>query len=1201
MEILEARVIQKVGTEAEWLANPLPLLDGEAAIVRTGDGMPVNLKFGDGGKTFAELPYFIDYSQAAYIAYEATPTQPVAYTFVGEGTYGAITVAEGYMAVLGWDGTSWSKNAEIEIPNPDLTPYAKLTDVFSETGNNLFNKETVISGIRIGENSAIDVVDSTSAITAIIPVTGGKAYTILGKDAIGDNTMRYLDASGNPLRPLALDGTEDDNYIYNTAYTRAPLNAVGVQYTVRRNNVGGYDNIMVVEGAVTNASYEPYKELIPLDKIKSSEKLVRKEELFTYSGKNMLDKLAITNGKVIRVATGVIDDDPLSSISGIMKVKADETFVKSGGPTSAFSTVFLDVSGNPLKPLQTNGTEYTNYATANGQAFKSPTGAVSLLVLTRFNNVDFSNTIQVERASVATAYEPFQPKIGKELLPDMVDEARISAIENTQSNQQLAINTLGNDIADLSNEVSEVDARSIEAQNKANDAMLAATNSLTQAKSYTDSKQFGSPNISQSAITPEKLSQSTLDLINASGGGTITNLADDEDIANVDNELKFKDGAEGFARIRVKSTPALQVSEIIAKSNAYGFILIKDVLDFGSTPSARVTLAIPNGTTVRFVGNGRLKNVRLTGNFKIEAGRKQVFENVEMYNLSGYNLSSDLNSIVLTTANTFDFWDRKYNVIYASGNNATVNPYYTKRLYNEVGTPALNGSGKWNVVVGASTWIKLFDTDVNGNIYLFRSHRFLFIDKTTGIPLTQETYADPNNVQVRRVNDVSGIPYCTIQASDIYPEWWGASTDSTADNTDAFNHCLSAIGYMGGGIVQLQSGRIYYNRGGIIGRNMIRVEGNLATLALKNNSEDHLLIQDTLSMLDSFDANNLILNGGKANQTKPLNGIFFDHVFGEDLYETQLKYTSNGGYSYDRSNFNKVYFEFFSGDGVWVAVPGDVNMFGCRFYGNTNYGVYWKYEHIKLIECSSWSNLIGLGTQGIHFRIIGGAYAHNVKYNMEIVGGSEFQILLPSMIDCNEHGLYMRNCKTFIINGVRTMTSGRAGIYCELCSDGIISNSLVFSNNRKDVSGSSQQAYNNALPVPDTTKYDNVHLNTSPTVQVLTVHGSRDKNNKNNQMPIVTGAKDLSLASTYFGLVGSQLIEGSFKFILGTAPTNAPAGISGVVVVEISASIAANINNRYYVTVYSIGDSGKRYFRDFVYNTSTNTDTTTSTVWKEIY
>ena len=49
-------------------------------------------------------------------------------------------------------------------------------------------------------------------------------------------------------------------------------------------------------------------------------------------------------------------------------------------------------------------------------------------------------------------------------------------------------------------------------------------------------------------VTPEMLSESTKQLIEASGGGTITNLADDEDIESVDdgtgtNVLKFKDRA----------------------------------------------------------------------------------------------------------------------------------------------------------------------------------------------------------------------------------------------------------------------------------------------------------------------------------------------------------------------------------------------------------------------------------------------------------------------------------------------------------------------------------------------------------------------------------------------------------------------------------------------------------------------------------
>ena len=55
--ILEARVKQKTATLEEWNANPLVLLDGEPAFVRTSDGAPMNIKIGDGTKTFAELPF----------------------------------------------------------------------------------------------------------------------------------------------------------------------------------------------------------------------------------------------------------------------------------------------------------------------------------------------------------------------------------------------------------------------------------------------------------------------------------------------------------------------------------------------------------------------------------------------------------------------------------------------------------------------------------------------------------------------------------------------------------------------------------------------------------------------------------------------------------------------------------------------------------------------------------------------------------------------------------------------------------------------------------------------------------------------------------------------------------------------------------------------------------------------------------------
>lgn len=63
-EILNARVQQKIATEADWLAvedDLGNLLPGEQAFVFNTDGVAVNFKIGDGTKKFSELPYFIAY------------------------------------------------------------------------------------------------------------------------------------------------------------------------------------------------------------------------------------------------------------------------------------------------------------------------------------------------------------------------------------------------------------------------------------------------------------------------------------------------------------------------------------------------------------------------------------------------------------------------------------------------------------------------------------------------------------------------------------------------------------------------------------------------------------------------------------------------------------------------------------------------------------------------------------------------------------------------------------------------------------------------------------------------------------------------------------------------------------------------------------------------------------------------------------
>lgn len=130
--ILDARVKQKVATEAEWMAEPTILLEGEQAFVKGGDGNVINFKIGDGTKAFADLAYAIDYNAFAGIAPQAlTPSDPNPtgagiYIPTIDGTYtnaGGLTVDRGaggadegtYVQFINDSGT-WYK---INTPLPE--------------------------------------------------------------------------------------------------------------------------------------------------------------------------------------------------------------------------------------------------------------------------------------------------------------------------------------------------------------------------------------------------------------------------------------------------------------------------------------------------------------------------------------------------------------------------------------------------------------------------------------------------------------------------------------------------------------------------------------------------------------------------------------------------------------------------------------------------------------------------------------------------------------------------------------------------------------------------------------------------------------------------------------------------------------------------------------------------------------------------
>lgn len=124
-QVLEARIRQKTDTLANWEDNELVLLGGEQAFILNEDGTPVNFRIGDGTKTFAQLPNWIAYDQAAYSKVTGT-TLPASdgqihYTILGAGTYtqtsGAnVVIPAGSLGIVSNNGTTWSIDNIVVLP-----------------------------------------------------------------------------------------------------------------------------------------------------------------------------------------------------------------------------------------------------------------------------------------------------------------------------------------------------------------------------------------------------------------------------------------------------------------------------------------------------------------------------------------------------------------------------------------------------------------------------------------------------------------------------------------------------------------------------------------------------------------------------------------------------------------------------------------------------------------------------------------------------------------------------------------------------------------------------------------------------------------------------------------------------------------------------------------------------------------------------
>lgn len=232
MQIIKARVMNRIGTEAEWLANNPIILNGEICLIKIGD--LIKFKIGDGIKTFSQLTYNVfDPTNLRGQATPATdPGDPISpELWVGEtGIYPnfgniEITSPAGFIV---WDGDNWS----VVQFNIDLSSYVKNLDLA------VYLKDKNILNYTVDEQKVIKAIKSLD-----LHLPEDQLNDIWLIQLVGTN---ILDAGLNPFYQNAV---QIRNETKNANYALVNFKNSDPAFNINDNaGVGIYEGVAFQEG-----------------------------------------------------------------------------------------------------------------------------------------------------------------------------------------------------------------------------------------------------------------------------------------------------------------------------------------------------------------------------------------------------------------------------------------------------------------------------------------------------------------------------------------------------------------------------------------------------------------------------------------------------------------------------------------------------------------------------------------------------------------------------------------------------------------------------------------------------------------------------------------------------------------------------------------------------------------------------------------
>ena len=277
--------------------------------------------------------------------------------------------------------------------------------------------------------------------------------------------------------------------------------------------------------------------------------------------------------------------------------------------------------------------------------------------------------------------------------------------------------------SDISAVNEKIDSQKAEVDAAKNEAMSAIDNREQEVIN----------NFNAQRVTPEMLSEATKQLINSSGGGTINNLPDDEDITSTGGDtpvLKFKDRkpdhGKGYVILRRNKTFTEQVTQ------ANTIYEIRYDFDLGSA-----SLTLPDNVILYFTG-GNIVNGSIQGNgLKTINATREILSSgifIKGVNLDGNALvSSNIGMVEGEAGSAIN--DSILDEILAKSKSLTLNldgEYYFAATHNITGSLSIKGgifnytkNGIFKMEVGSSIVFENVRLSANGNILIYHNGELL--------------------------------------------------------------------------------------------------------------------------------------------------------------------------------------------------------------------------------------------------------------------------------------------------------------------------------------------------------------------------------------------------------------------------------------------------------------------------------------------